>query len=359
MTEILKTKEQLIFEERLSFYLTVTGILAENEIPHGVIGGFGQDFYGSGRKASGDMDVALEPKYVGRALSALEQMGLSTEYKHPNWLNQVWSRPSKIDGSQHSLDLIHRHSTGLAEVEPWWIEKGIYGQIYGLNLHFAAPEAIALTKVLLLSRRPYDMPDAVQTVQECARVARPFDWHLLLDNLHSDWRLGFALAVTTEILYGQQSTAHLTPDVKERMHNSLTVNPSPGQVRGHIFAYDLFEGAGDLHSWQHPNRSSPSENSVEQISEELYRWNIDPLAMPRAARMLVSEGKSFDWDSLTSALSDNWRLALCLAIYIEVLFGKSGSEAIPENVKHALSEQFLQSQPNGEGLGKQLFPHRF
>jgi len=347
--------------ERFTFYRDVINVFEKNNIGYGIIGGFGQYFYGSGREPTYDLDIAIEPNHVDNALNKLTKAhNWKIEYKHPDWLNQVWSSKNPSDYPAYSVDIVHRHSTGLIEVKPWWIKRGTHGQLAESNPNFAAPEAIALSKVLLWSRRSHDIVDAVQVAYRSAKAFRSFDWNLLLDELHSDWRLGYSLAALTEMLYGKESINTLPKSIKDRLHSSFTENPIPGPVRGHIFAYDTHGEAGKIETWK--NATNPimvsSESSTQSVLNDLYVWHENHAAMIDASRKIVGQGRNFDWDKLIVDVGDNWRLALCLMLYTEVLYGETGSNIIPQKVRKDLSGRFLNSSPDKE-LGTKLFPYRF
>ncbi len=237
------------------------------------------------------------------------------------------------------------------------------GETRELHAHFAAPEGIALSKVLLWSRRNHDMVDAVQ-VAYGSHKKRPFDWHLLINELNADWRLGYSLAVITEVLYGKESANVLPKNVKERLHRNFTQNPIPGPVRGHIFAYDAGEGTGNEELWKKGKTSLfvLKESSVKEVRDDIYRWHAtptetEPSSIVQASRKIIAQDESFNWDKLINGLGDNWRLALYSALSTEVLFGETGSHLIPQKVRESLSERFLESTPQHE-LGTQLFPYR-
>ena len=105
---------------RRNYYVDFLTTLNSRQLPYGIIGGIGQRFYGGGRKSTNDLDLAIEPKNVGKVLDAISRVrkGWKIKHKHPNWLNQIWSSDG-IDSPAFSIDLIHRHSTGLVEVKPW------------------------------------------------------------------------------------------------------------------------------------------------------------------------------------------------------------------------------------------------
>ncbi len=71
--------------ERFTFYNEVLRTLEKNDIPHGVIGGFGQYFWGSGREPTYDLDISLVPNQVGHAIKTLSKADeRRIEFKHPD-----------------------------------------------------------------------------------------------------------------------------------------------------------------------------------------------------------------------------------------------------------------------------------
>lgn len=343
---------------RRTYYADVLKTLESVGTEYGIIGGVGQRFYGGGRKATIDLDIAVAPADVGRVLEAIagSDRGWRIEYKHPEWLNQVWSGTG-IEKPAFSVDLIHRHSSGLAEVKPWWFEMGQRGEVYGGEFKFAAPEAIALTKVILWSRRQRDMIDAVQVVQE-SQEQRPFEWNKLLDELHADWRLGYTLAVLTDLLYGSQ-TRPVDEAVRQRLHRSLTSSPIPSPVRGHIFAYDIGgDQAGHEQTWRDGRNALTSPHPEEKIVSILKKWPTDQTAMVTAARTYMGSPSTVDLQALAADKKTGWRRALGLILYTETLYGETGSAAIPPEARQKISERFLDPEPT-RGLGEELFPERF
>ena len=354
--------------ERFRFYAQVFDTLEQANIPYGIVGGFGTYFWsGKDRQPSWDMDVAVIPQDVGRALEALGNVGLITENKHPDWLNQAWSIGENGE-PKYSTDLIHRHSTTLPEgdVQPWWIERGMDAKFLGKERHFAAPEAIAIQKALLWSRRAHDTPDAVQVIHNSNKI-RPFDWQLFIREMQADWRLAYSLAVFTEILYGEESKHTLPRSVKEQLHSMFTDHPIPGYARGNYFAYDVATDteidAGNEGAWKSGAVAlsvEGNENPVQSILNDLikwYTWGDKGSHLVQAARKIVGQGENFDWNKLIQELGDNWRLALIAMLSTEILFGSKGSELIPSETRRLLSERFVNSDPNEE-QGSKLFPDR-
>lgn len=359
------TQQEKESPQRLQFYRGVLGNLQQHTIPYGIIGGHAQAFYSKGREHTADLDIAIPDQQVGRTLGILATPpGRRIEYKHPDWLNQVWAPNPQNPQEEFSVDIIHGHSTGLVKVQPWWVERGVDGKYLGADYHFAAPEAFVLTKTLLWARRAHDMIDAVQVTYGSNKI-RPFDWQLLIDNLgpkREDWRLAYSLAVLTEVLYGKESTRVLPKEIKQELHNFLTPNQIASPVRGHIFAYDVENGgidAGKEESWKTGAIAIPlpPEKVVPAVLNDIQNWTKNPRAIAEASRKIVGQQGKFDWDSLINELGDNWRMALYTLLSTEILFGQTGSAIIPESVRQSLSQRFLQEDP-GEEQGTKLFPHR-
>jgi hypothetical protein len=350
---------------RLNFYRSVLNDLKKHGFRYGVMGGHATSFYSQGdRKPTADLDIGIPEEQVDNALHALAVPGRSIVRKH-DWLKQVWTDSGKPN-AELSIDVILGHSTGLAKVQDWWIERGVDGEYLGEKYHFVAPEAIALTKMLLMFRRRHDIPDAVQ-VTYGSQKERPFGWQLLMDNLgpeKSDWRLAYALAVFTEILYGTESEKALPQNAKDRLHNWFAPNQIAGPVRGNYFAYDVDMQEGSQHeeAWRNKSMALAPKNAVDSVLEDLHNWHVwqdgDHSHLIDAARKIVGQGRNFDWDKLIQRLGDNWRMALVAMLSTEILFGATGSEAIAPQTRTELSKRFRDTRPTEGGQGPALFPDR-
>lgn len=364
------TGEDKYSPKRIVFYQDSVDTLEKNGIPYGIMGGWAILLYTKGgRKHTNDLDLAVPEAYVEQTLHTLSGPGRRIEFKHRDWLNQVWTEDhDNPDAEECSIDIIHASSNGLVKVKQWWIDRGVTGDFLVEQHHFVAPEAVALSKVILGFRRAHDMIDAVQ-VTYGSNSFRPFDWQLLIDNLgpdRADWRLAYSLAVLTEMLYGKAIDEKILPkDIKSQLHSWFTDNPIASPVRGNYFAYDYDTDHGTEHeeAWKSGAVaiSLSPEQAFSEVLEDVNNWHIwDARGRSRlvqAARKIVGQGENFDWNRLIEELGDNWRLALVAMLSTEILFGEKGSATISPEIRKSLSERFLYSTPD-EALGAKLFPDR-
>ena len=201
------------------------------------------------------------------------------------------------------------------------------------------------------------MIDAAQVTQE-SNTFRPFGWNKLLDELYSDWRPGYTLAVLVDLLYGAEACP-ISEEVRLRLHRSFSSNPIPGPVKGHFFAYDIGgANAGEEQVWRNCANSLRSTSPEQDIISSLNKWPADHAPIVQAARIYMGNRGSVDLESLASGTSLGWKHLLSLMLYTEVLYGEAGSASIPVRAKIKFSEEFVESRP-GEGLGKKIFPERF
>lgn len=226
------------FEAR-ECYRDVVQALRQARIACAVGGAFAFQKHTGIWRATKDLDLLLEARYVPRALRRLRQAGFTTSIDDPVWL-------AKATRGNYFVDLI----TGVGSASLWvdasWIERAATGDILGLPCRVLAAEEMIASKLFVTRRERFDGSDVVHLIRSCAPR---LDWDRVLHLVDCHWQLLHGALVLFAYVYPAQTglvPERLWVELSHRFANEATHPRGNDAFRGSLvdplmFAIDVNE----------------------------------------------------------------------------------------------------------------------
>jgi hypothetical protein len=161
------------------FYRQVIGVLNRSCVPFLLGGGFAFEFYTHLGRSIKDMDIFIRRGDVEKTFEALDQAGLRTELTFSHWLAKVYCEDNFID-------IIFSSGNGLCEVDDFWFEHAIPGEVFGFPVKFCPPEEMIWSKAFVMERERYDGGDVAHLLLKCAER---LNWPRLVSRFGPHWRV--------------------------------------------------------------------------------------------------------------------------------------------------------------------------
>jgi hypothetical protein len=161
------------------FYRQVIGVLNRSSVPFLLGGGFAFEFYTHLGRSIKDMDIFIRRDDMEKTFEVLNQAGLRTELTFSHWLAKVYCEDNFID-------IIFSSGNGLCEVDDFWFEHAIPGEVFGFPVKFCPPEEMIWSKAFVMERERYDGGDVAHLLLKC--VER-LNWPRLVSRFGAHWRV--------------------------------------------------------------------------------------------------------------------------------------------------------------------------
>jgi hypothetical protein len=185
-----------------SFYHRVLGVLNRSCVPFLLGGGFALEFYTHLGRSIKDMDIFIRRDHLENIFDVLNQAGLRTELTFSHWLAKVYHEDDFID-------IIFSSGNGLCEVDDFWFEHAIPGEVLGFPVKFCPPEEMIWSKAFVMERERYDGGDVAHLILKCSEQ---LDWHRLLNRFGEHWRV----LLSHLVLFG-----YIYPSEKQRIPQNV------------------------------------------------------------------------------------------------------------------------------------------
>lgn len=160
----------------LDCYRGVLQCLQQAQIPFAVAGAFALHKHTGIWRATKDLDIILEAKYVPDALAALERDGFTTRIEDPVWL-------AKAFRGDFFVDLITALGNAVLIVDSSWIEAADAIEIFGIPCRVMGAEELIASKIFVSRRERFDGADVAHLIRACGpsldwdRLRRLLDGH--------------------------------------------------------------------------------------------------------------------------------------------------------------------------------------
>jgi hypothetical protein len=201
------------------FYRQVIGVLNRSCVPFLLGGGFAFEFYTHLGRSVKDMDIFIRRDDVEKTFEVLNQAGLRTELTFSHWLAKVYCEDNFID-------IIFSSGNGLCEVDDFWFEHAIPGEIFGFPVKFCPPEEMIWSKAFVMERERYDGGDVAHLLLKC--VER-LNWHRLVSRFGPHWRVLLSHLILFGYIYPfekQRIPQEIIGELLRRLDADLTA-PTP------------------------------------------------------------------------------------------------------------------------------------
>lgn len=173
------------------FYRKVIDALSHSCVPFLLGGGFAFEFYTRLGRNIKDMDIFIRRDDVEKTFEVLNQAGLRTELTFSHWLAKVYYEDDFID-------IIFSSGNGLCEVDDFWFEHAIPGEVFGFSVKFCPPEEMIWSKAFVMERERYDGGDIAHLILKCSER---LDWQRLLNRFGPHWRVFLSHLVLFGYIY--------------------------------------------------------------------------------------------------------------------------------------------------------------
>jgi hypothetical protein len=209
-------------------------------IPYAVAGAFALHKHTGIWRATKDLDMVLEARWVPDALTSLEQIGFQTRIEDPVWL-------AKAIRGRYFVDLITALGNAVMVVDAVWIERSIPYELFGVPCRVLNAEEIIASKIFVSHRERFDGADVAHLIR-CR--GRRLDWDRIQQLTNDHWEM----LLWSLTLFAYVYPAHIDL-VPERVWRSLVGrfeelvrDPPAGEpFRGTLIDPNMF--AIDVNEW--------------------------------------------------------------------------------------------------------------
>ena len=132
-----------------ALYRAVLAALNEQHVPYAVAGAVALQKYTGIWRATKDLDLFLEPRYVETSLAHLQERGFRCETLDPVWL-------AKAHRGDYFVDLISGMSNGVIMVDESWMKRAQPAIVVGIQTTIISPEDLIASKLFVTRRERFD-----------------------------------------------------------------------------------------------------------------------------------------------------------------------------------------------------------
>jgi hypothetical protein len=226
--------------EALDCYRGVLESLRQAEIPYAIAGAFALHQHTGIWRVTKDLDVVVEAKLAGPALSRLHAMGFETYIKDPVWL-------AKAVRGEYFVDLITALGNAVLMVDASWIERAVPSEVFGVPCRVLAAEENIASKLFVTRRERFDGADVAHLIRACGER---LDWDRLQQLMEGHEELLLSSLIFFAYIY--PSRAGVVPrqvwtGLLDRLNKHLRHSGSDEPFRGTLIDPNMF--AIDVEEW--------------------------------------------------------------------------------------------------------------